>query len=340
MAQVLVTGGSGFLGSHIIAQALQAGHAVRTTLRSLNREDEVRAMARRGGADDTALSFAAADLTRDDGWSEAVKGCDCVLHVASPFPAGEPDDENDLIVPAREGTLRVLRAARDARVRRVVMTSSFAAVGYGHPPRSQPFDETDWTDIEAEGIGAYVKSKALAERAAWDFIDREGGGPELTVINPVGIFGPLLGPDISASTGIVKAMLEGAMPRCPRVFFGVVDVRDAAELHLRAMSSPDAKGERFLAVSGDCISMLDAAGFLRNGLGDAAAKAPRSEIPDWLLRVGALWNKQARAALPNLGKVRNSTSAKAQRMLGWRPRTAEETIVATGRSLVEFGLAR
>ena len=197
MSTVLVTGGSGFIGSHCIIQLLEAGHTVRTTVRNLRREAEVRGMLEAGGArPGEALSFFAADLTGDGGWAEAVAGCDYVLHVASPFPADTPKDENDLIVPAREGALRVLRAARDAGVKRVVLTSSYAAIGYGHPERAKPFDETDWTDITTDGIGAYVKSKAIAEKAAWDFIEREGGALELSVVNPVAVLGRCWRPTI------------------------------------------------------------------------------------------------------------------------------------------------
>src|ERR1700756_3436153 len=186
---VLVTGGSGFIGAHCILQLLQAGYRVRTTVRSLHREADVRAMLKVGGIDaGDRLTFIAADLLKDEGWPEAVASCSYVLHVASPFPPSVPKDENELIVPARDGTLRVLRAARDAGVRRVVLTSSFAAIGYGHPPQDAPFDETTWTDPNGDDVLPYVKSKALAERAAWDFIAKEGGSLELSVVNPVGVF--------------------------------------------------------------------------------------------------------------------------------------------------------
>jgi nucleoside-diphosphate-sugar epimerase len=337
MSKVLVTGGTGFVAGHIILQLLAAGHAVSTTLRSRDREARLRRTLETAGMQcGDALSCVVADLESDDGWADAVAGCERVLHVASPFPTGAPKNADDLVVPARNGTLRVLRAARNGGVQRLVMTSSFAAVGYGHPPGKVSFDETDWTDVNAPGVSAYVKSKTLAERAAWDFIEQEGGGLELSVVNPVGIFGPVLGKDVSASTLIIKRMLDGSMPGCPRIYFGVVDVRDVADLHIRAMTHPDAKGQRFLAVAGNCVSMADVAQMLRRRLGAAVARVPRREIPDWQMRIAALFNPEARQTLPNLGKVRNSSNAKACRVLGWIPRPTEEAIVATAESLIEL----
>src|SRR5262250_2880216 len=260
MSRVLVTGGSGFIASHCILQLLAAGHQVRTTVRNLGRESDVRAMLKRGGREALdQLSFVAADLEHDAGWAGATAGCEYVLHVASPFPPNVPKHEDELIVPAREGTLRVLRASRDAGVKRVVFTSSFAAIGYGRPEREKPYDETDWTDPNSEGVMPYQKSKTLAERAAWDFITKEGGGLELSVVNPVGVFGPVLGPDYSTSILLVQRLMDGAMPGCPQLYLGVVDVRDVADLHIRAMTDPDARGERFLAVAGDFMSILDIA---------------------------------------------------------------------------------
>ncbi len=209
------------------------------------------------------------------------RACDYVLHVASPFPAKVPDDENELIIPAREGALRVLRASRDAGVKRVVLTSSFAAIGYGQKPQSKPFDETNWTDPAGEGVTAYVKSKTLAERAAWDFIAREGGSLELSVVNPVGVFGPVLGPDYATSILLVQRMMDGALPGLPRLCFGVVDVRDVVDLHLRAMTNPAAKGERFLAVAGDFMWIVEIAKVSEsaNGrFGEEGANARTSQL--------------------------------------------------------------
>jgi len=341
MSTVLVTGGSGFIGTHCIVQLLAAGHSVRTTVRNLKREPEVRAMLKEGGADaGDRLSFFAADLEKDAGWVDAVANCEYVLHVASPFPATVPKDENELIVPAREGALRVLRASRDAGVKRVVLTSSFAAIGYGHAPRTTPFDETSWTNTGGGDIQPYVKSKTLAERAAWDFMAKEGGALELSVVNPVAVLGPALGSDYSPSILLVQRLMDGAMPGCPRLSFGLVDVRDVADLHLRAMTNPAAKGERFLAVAGDFVSMRDIALALKKRMGDAAKKVPTRELPNWVVRVASLFDPAVKQILPELGKPKNATNEKAKRVLGWAPRSNEECIVATAESLVHLGLLK
>jgi nucleoside-diphosphate-sugar epimerase len=341
MGTILVTGGSGFIGSHCILQLLAAGHRVRTTVRSLKREGDVRAMLKEGGAEPgDRLSFIAADLEDDAGWPEAVAGCEYVLHVASPFPPTIPKHEDELIVPAREGARRVLLASRDAGVRRVVLTSSFAAIGYGQEPRQTPFDETNWTDPDGVDVLPYAKSKTLAERAAWDFIAREGGGLELSVVNPVGVFGPILGPDYSTSILLVQRLMDGAMPGCPRLSFGIVDVRDVADLHIRAMTHPAALGERFLAVAGDFLSILDIAKVLKARMGTSARRVPTWPLPNWLVRIAAMRDPAAKQILPELGKRKNATNEKARRLLDWAPRLNAEAILATAESLVRLGLLK
>ena len=338
---VLVTGGSGFIAMHCTLKLLAAGYRVRNTVRSLAREAEVRATLQAAGTDaGDRLAFCAADLTADAGWSEAAAGCDHVLHVASPFPVNVPRHEDELIVPAREGALRLLRAARGANVKRVVLTSSFAAIGYGHEQADRAFTEHDWTRAEGEGVSAYAKSKTLAERAAWDFMAREGGDMELAVVNPVGVFGPALSADFSTSIEIIRRMMDGALPALPRITFGVVDVRDVADLHLLAMTHPEAAGERFLAVAGGFVSLRDIGLMLRRRLGAAASRVPTRELPDWLLRIVAIFDKSVGQIVPELGKRKDATADKACRVLGWQPRSAEDAVAATAESLVALGLLR
>jgi nucleoside-diphosphate-sugar epimerase len=330
---VLVTGGSGFIGAHCIKRLHQDGYRVRTTVRSLAREAEVREM-----VGDGPLELAVADLTADDGWAEAVAGCDYVLHVASPFPLAQPKNEDELIVPARDGALRVLRAARDAGVRRVVLTSSFAAIGYGHGQPDTAYDETSWTDVDGPGVSAYAKSKTVAERAAWDFVEAEGGSLELAVVNPVAVLGPLLGPDASTSIELVKRLIDGSMPGTPKVGYGLVDVRDVADLHVRAMTMPAAAGERFLAIGEDFRWISEMGGWLREALPDRAKKIPKRELPNLLVRVAARFDGSLRQLTPELGVSKHATNEKARRVLDWAPRTDREAVVATAESLLALGL--
>lgn len=334
---VLVTGGSGFVASHVVLQLLNDGYTVRTTVRSPGKEQGVRSALDRAGANTAGrLSFYVADLLRDQGWADACTGCDYVMHVASPLLATK--NEEEVIRPAVDGVLRVLRAARDASVKRVVFTSTCGAIYYGHPLRAEPFDETSWTNIDGGDMSAYVKSKALAEQAAWNFMKSEGGALELSVVNPSGIFGPALGPDFSSSLGLIKRLLNGSMPACPDLWFGVVDVRDVADLHLRAMIAPEAKNQRFIATQGNAVSMLEIARVLRERLGDQAKRVPTRKMPDFIIRLIAFFSVEMRDLVPLLGKVRNATSAKAQRLLGWKPRKWEEAVVATAESLFKLNL--
>ncbi|MCJ1330286.1 hypothetical protein MMC10_006969 [Thelotrema lepadinum] len=339
---VLVTGGSGFIGNHCIIQLLEAGYRVKTTIRSLKTEPEVRSMLEFGNAKNLSnLSFIAAELMKDDGWTEAVKDCTYVLHVASPFPMGVPKNPDDLIVPAREGTLRVLRAARDAGVKRVVLTSSFAAVGYGakDPAPDKIFTEKDWTDTNAP-VGAYVKSKTLAERAAWDFIEKEGKGMELSVINPTAVFGPILGKKYATSIEIIQRLLNGQLPMCPNIAFGVVDVRDVADMHLKAMVNPKAAGERFLCFSPPFMSVVEMSNVLRENMGKTGKRCPTRVAPDFLLRIGAFFMSDLALIVGELGKKKQASNEKAKSLLGWQPRSNEQATIAAGESLVKVGLVK
>jgi dihydroflavonol-4-reductase len=334
---VLVTGGSGFIAQHCILALLEAGYRVRTTLRSLSREAEVLSNLRTGGAEPgDRLSFAAADLTADDGWLEAAADCAYIIHGASPTPSGDQVREEDWIRPAVDGNLRVLRAARDAGVRRVVLTSAFGAIGVGHKPRSRPFDETDWSDLNGN-VAPYQRSKTLAERASWDFIAREGSGLELATVNPTTVLGPALGFDYSHSIRLIKNLLDG-QPGCPKINTCVVDVRDVADLHLRAMTDPAANGERFLAASGESLWMVEIARLLNQRLGKGAKKVSTRVLPNWFIRVVALFNPAMKGIVPHLGVNMNASGDKAKRLLGWAPRSREDAIVATAESLIKLGL--
>lgn len=341
--RVLVTGGTGFVGAHCLVDLLAHGYTVRTTVRDLKRAEDIRAMLRVGGVAEDAIAgveFAQANLLEDTGWQAAVAGCTYVQHVASPFPEHVPKDENELIAPAREGTLRVLRAARDAGVRRVVVTSSFAAIGYGHPASKQRFDENDWTIVDGPGVFPYQKSKTLAERAAWEFVRREGVGMELSVVNPVGIFGPVLGPDYSTSIVLLKRVLRGDVPGMPNFSFGIVDVRDVASLHRLAMVSPEAAGERFLSTTEHFIPAVEMAKILKERMGAQGRRVKVHVLPNFMIKLVALFDKGVAQVVPELGKVKDATSEKAQRVLGWQPRSVVEAIVSSGESLERLGLLK
>lgn len=330
---ILVTGGSGFLAAHTILRLLADGRRVRGTIRSASRETEVRSWLANAGADTERLEFTVADLTSDAGWDEAMADTEYVLHVASPFPPQQPRNPDDLIVPARDGTLRVLRATARHGVRRVVLTSSFAAVGYSAKPSGLPYDESDWTD-PADDNDPYVKSKTIAELAAWDFASSEPDAPELTVINPVGIFGPTLGPNLSSSLGIVAMLLDGKPPLLPRASFAVVDVRDVVDLHVTAMVHPNAAGERFLASSGQPVTLSEIAAILRARLGERAAQVPVRQAPDWLVRAAARVRPELGTLAGLLGEPKRVSHAKATELLGWQPRSAADAVTATAESLL------
>lgn len=333
---VLVTGGSGFIGSWCVIRLLQQGYTVRATVRSLGRESALRdAIGKEVDAQDR-LSIHAAELTSDAGWSAAVAGCNYMLHVASPVVAEEPKNADDLVIPARDGTRRAIGAALEAGVKRVVLTSSVSAATPGGGGRVSLSDETVWTDLDDPKVGAYSRSKTLAERAAWDLVDATGGATTLATVVPSLVLGPVLSRDYSASVQLVERLLSGKVPGLPRLGFCIVDVRDVADLHVAAMTAPQAAGERFIA-AGDFIWVADLAALLRVRLGAAAGKVPTRKVPELVLRFAALFDRSLAAVTPRLGQQRAFSAAKARDMLGWRPRSLEETVVDCARSLIAHG---
>lgn len=337
---VLVTGGTGFIAQHCILALLNAGYRVRTTVRSLTRENEVRENLRTGGVEaGERLCFAQTDLGSDAGWREAISGCSYVMHGASPTPTGEQTSEDDWIRPAVEGNLRVLRAARDSGVKRVVLTSAFGAICAGHGQMDRPFNENDWSDLSNPDVWPYQKSKTLSERAAWDFIASEGNGLELSVVNPVAVLGPVLGADYAHSIRLVRNMLEG-QPGQPRINCGFVDVRDVADLHLRAMTHEAARGQRFLAIAGESMWLADVARILKTHLGKDAERVSTQELDDESVRQGALTDPALKGAVPLLGLNLNASNHKATTLLGWSPRSREEAVLSAATSLIRLKLLK
>jgi dihydroflavonol-4-reductase len=330
---VLVTGGSGFLGGWCIVSLLEAGHSVRTTIRNVAREGEVRESVASATDPGDRLEIVPADLTKDDGWDDAAAGCEYVLHVASPLPATQPKDLDELIVPARDGTLRVLRASLGAGVKRVVMTSSIAAIG-GAPPRAggEPLTEEDWSDPEDTNITPYSRSKTAAERAAWALVRERDATDRLAAINPGAIIGPSLSDDPSFSLQTIERML-GRMPAVPRLGFSFVDVRDVAELHMLAMTAPEAGGERFIAVD-RFMWMSEVGVVLRDRLGERGRRVPTRTVPDFLVRAASLFDGSLRSIVSDLGRRKAFSSAKARTVLGWAPRPLEDSIAESAESIL------
>jgi dihydroflavonol-4-reductase len=333
---VLVTGGSGYIGGWCVAGLLQQGYVVRTTVRDLSKEAAVRASLGKITDPGNRLSFYAANLTADAGWDEAVAGCDYVLHVASPLGVADPKDPNELIVPAREGAKRAVAAAIKAGVKRVVLTSSVAATNKGVGGSDWISDETVWTDPKTPRLSVYAQSKTLAERAAWDLINTTASDTTMATVNPALVLGPVTSGDFSESVQVIERLLSGRVPGIPRLGFNVVDVRDVADLHIRAMTHPHAAGERFIA-AGEFAWMGDLATLLRERLGEGGAKVPTRKVPDFVIRLAGLFDKDLGSVTPGLGHKHDFSSAKAQRILGWKPRPLEQTILDCANSLIATG---
>ena len=335
---VLVTGGSGYLGGWCIVELLRLGYRVRTTVRDPAREREVQEAVASQVDPGHHLTVHQAHLLSDEHWDNVIEGCDYVLHVASPFPPKQPKDPDELIVPAREGTLRVLGKALDHDVKRVVVTSSIAAIRLAKGTEQRPLTEEDWTDPDAEGLTPYVRSKTIAERAAWDLVRERGAEDRLAVVNPGAIIGPLLHDDMSYSVQSVERLLKG-MPGVPRLGFSFVDVRDVADLEIRAMTSPEAGGKRFIAVT-EWLWMSEAGQILRDRLGDQASKVHTRTVPNLVVRGMALFDGGIRSIVGTLGKRTDLSSERARSTLGWSPRPIEDTIAETGESLIDHGVVK
>ncbi len=333
---VLVTGISGFIAKHVALEFLKAGYRVRGTVRSKAKGAKVtETLARHGDVQD--LECVEADLNSDAGWDDAMQGCDCVAHVASPFPMAQPKDESALVRPAVEGTLRVLRAAKKAGVKRFVQTSSTASVMYDLGKSPQRFDEDDWTNVSEPGITAYVKSKTLAERAAREFIEKEGGDMYFATVNPGLVLGPPLDSDIGTSLEVVQMLLTGKYPGAPRLKMPTVDVRDIARMHRLAMETSEASGGRYLGVSG-AIWMMDMANALRKGLGDKAKKTPKFELPNFMVKFVGLFDPGARSIVSELGLDRTVDNSKTRKALNMDFISVDDAVVASGESLIAFDL--
>ena len=337
MTKVLVTGATGFLASHLILQLVERGYDVRGSVRNLEKGEGLQQALSEYAGKPISIEFVLADLNSEDGWAEAVEGVTFVQHVASPFPAGQPKSAEELIGPAKDGALRVLRASRDAAVKRVVLTSSVAAIDTGwneHPPAG--YDETHWAKLDdPERASFYAQSKALAERAVWDFIANDGEGLELAVINPVGILGPAISANVSTSFGTVISPLSGKMPGYPRIHQAIVDVRDVAAAHIEAMIRPEAAGERFI-VSDEAFWFSEIGAVLANAYPDRTL--PNTEIPDEQIKLAAETNAALQSLLPNLGRRRPYNNTKAREVLGIDFISAQDAIRASAESAFELGL--
>ncbi len=333
--RVLLTGVSGFLGGHVALQLLNAGYTVRGSVRKLAKADKVRATLARAGADISRLEFVALDLLSDDGWAEAMADVRYVQHTASPFVLNTPSDPQELIRPAVEGTRRAIAAALAAKVERIVLTSSIAAIQYGQSDTSRAFTEADWSNVDSPHIGAYAQSKTLAERAAWEMMDPAGRHDDLAVINPAGIFGPLLDEDPGTSSMLVQRLLDGKLPAVPKLAMSMVDVRDVAALQVDAMTNPAAGGQRCIASEGTYM-MAEVGKMLVPAFPDR--RVPTAELPNWVVRIVALFDRDVRDNMHEMGTVKRVDGKRGSERLGRPLIGTDVSSIATGKSLIEHGL--
>lgn len=336
MTKVLVTGATGFIASHTILALINKGYEVRGTARSASKADHLNATLSQYSGKPIEIELVSADLTKDEGWAEAMEGVTYLQHLASPIPSNLPKDPNDLIIPAKEGALRALKAAKAAGVKRAVMTSSMASIAYGWgDSRPAVLDESHWSNPDnLKDNTAYTRSKAIAEKAAWDYIQGDGAGLELATINPVAVLGPAMSADVSASLELVTQPMLNKVPAFPKLTFGIVDVRDVALAHVAAMESPDAAGERFL-VGDKILSFAEIGDILREAYPDR--KLPKGELPSWFVRLLTLVNPTLKQILPELEKERSFTNEKSKRVLGLDYIPAKEAVLASTNSLIDLG---
>lgn len=333
MEKVLVTGATGFIGLHCIKQLLDRGYSVNGTLRSQDRQAEVLDSLERNNTPTRHLSLFEVDLNRDSGWDSAIRDCNYVLHVASPFVLTD-EDEDFFVKPAVEGVQRALKFSKKHNVKKVILTSSFAAIHETLNDRQESFDEEDWSNPNKPGISFYAKSKTMAELAAWEFMEMENPDFSLAVINPVLVMGPSLSKDVGTSNSLVKNMINGSVPGTPKIHIGIVDVRDVASAHILAMESSSADGERII-VSEKELWVHEVAAILRDA---GFNKTPKVEFPKWLMKVVALFRKDLALMVPMIGKRRDVSSSKARELLGWKPMKAELSIIDTAQQLKDFDL--
>ena len=335
--KILVTGANGFIGLHTVLHFLQLGYNICATVRTKEQGEKVRQTLAKH-ADTHKLEIIHADLTRDEGWQQAVTRCDYVLHLASPFPTDAPKDENELIIPAREGTLRVLRAAQESGVKRVVLVSSMAAVTGGHERENRTFNESDWTDTSKTDY-AYAKSKTLAEQAAWGFIKsaENQNGMELVSVNPSNVFGPVLNNRHHTSTEWFGTLLRREIPGLTRTQLNLVDIRDVVEMIEKAMTTPEAAGKRFIA-NGASISLQEFALLLERNFASRGYRVPTRVLSDWLVRFFAIFVPKTRPVVDTLGWTYSISTEQARSVLGWKPRPYEGTILEMAHSMIEQGM--
>lgn len=336
MTKVLVTGATGFIASHTILALIDQGYEVRGTARSASKADALNATLSAYAGKPIEIELVSADLTQDAGWAEAMEGVTYLQHLASPIPNNLPKDPNELIIPAKEGALRALKAAKGAGVKRAVMTSSFASVGYGWgDSRPDILDESHWSNPDnLKDNTAYTRSKAIAEKAAWDYIKGDGAGLELSVINPVAVLGPAMSGDVSASLELVTQPMLNKVPAFPKLTFGIVDVRNVAAAHVAAMEKPEAAGERFI-IGERVLTFTEIGDILREAYPNR--KLPKGELPSWLVRMLTVVNPTLKQIVPELGKHRSFTNEKSRSVLGIDYIPAKDAILASTNSLIELG---